>query len=273
MHIAILLSTYNGALFLKDQIGSILTQTNRDWSLYIRDDGSIDDTINIIEDYVRRYPGKIVEIKDNTGNLKSAGSFMNLLNRVSADYYMFCDQDDIWLPFKIETTLKKITELEVLYPGKGAMVFTDLMVVDADLKIINESMWSFNRIDPENAKDFYKTTCLSSVTGCTVMFNNAIKEHVLPYPKVALMHDWWISLNAAHYGVVDYIVKPTILYRQHNNNVLGAEQRDENHYLKRFLFFFTAIKDNIKVIKMLNALKFKVNYIKFLFNKIKIVTR
>ena len=273
MHIAILLSTFNGELFLKEQIESILVQTNKDWCLYIRDDGSKDNTLDIIAYYTDRYPDKIIELKDDIGNLKSAGSFMSLLNSIHADYYMFCDQDDVWLPFKIETTLIKIKETEAMFPNKGVSVFTDLAVVGPDLKIINESMWSYNQIDPENAKDFYKTTCLSSITGCTLMFNNLIKEKVLPYPKRALMHDWWISLNAVHYGIVDYVATSTVLYRQHANNVLGAEKSKRNHYSKRIIFFWTTIKDNIKVLKMLNSLKFEVNYAKFFFTKIKILLK
>lgn len=273
MHIAILLSTYNGELFLQEQIRSVLNQTNKNWRLYIRDDGSHDNTVGIIEYYTSKYPNQIIAIDDKAGNLKSARSFMNLLNFVAADYYMFCDQDDVWLPFKIEITIEKIKELEAVHPTKGVLVFTDLSVVGADLKMINKSMWNYNQINPENARDFYRTTCLNSVTGCTVMFNNIIKEHVLPYPNEALMHDWWIALNAVHYGIVDYITKPTVLYRQHNNNVLGAERKEKNHYLKRLIFLVTTIRDNIKVIKMLNALKFKVNYAKFLVNKIKIIVK
>src|ERR1700744_365701 len=102
MSISILLSAYNGERFLKDQIESILAQTNKNWILYIRDDGSKDGTIGIVNFYAERYPHQIIKIEDNAGNLKSAGSFMHMLNNVSSEYYMFCDQDDVWLPFKIE---------------------------------------------------------------------------------------------------------------------------------------------------------------------------
>ena len=273
MSISILLSAYNGEQFLKDQIESILVQTNKSWVLYIRDDGSKDGTIGIINFYAERYPRQIIKIEDDAGNLKSAGSFMRMLENVSSEYYMFCDQDDVWLPFKIEITLNKIKELEAANPQKGVLVFTDLAVVGEDLETINGSMWNYNKIDPENAKDFYKTTCLSSITGCTLMFNNRIKEIVLPYPQAALMHDWWISLNAVHYGIVDYIDTPTVLYRQHANNVLGAEALSKNHYLKRLIFFWSTIKDNRKVLKMLKALKFEVSYSRFFFTKIKILIK
>jgi glycosyltransferase involved in cell wall biosynthesis len=273
MNISILLSAYNGELFLKDQIESILSQTNKQWCLYIRDDGSKDNTIDIINFYTKNYPAQIIQIKDEEGNLGSDQSFMKMLSVVDSEYYMFCDQDDIWLPFKIELTLKKIKEVEAVNPDKGILVFTNLAVVETDLKMINNSMWDYNKIDPENAKDFYKTTCLSTITGCTLMFNDAIRQAALPYPKVALMHDWWISLNAVHFGIVDYLNTSTVLYRQHANNVLGAKELDKNHYLRRLLSLTETMKDNFKVFKMLNALEFKVNFPKVFLTKIKILIK
>jgi glycosyltransferase involved in cell wall biosynthesis len=272
MKISILLSTYNGELYLQEQIDSILTQTATNWVLYIRDDGSTDKTNAIIEDYIQKFPEKIKAINDNVGNLRSAGSFMYMLSVVDSDYYMFCDQDDVWLPFKIEKTYSKIKELERNNPNKGALVFTDLIVVDYNLKVINSSMWNYSKINPENTKDLYRTTCLSSVTGCTIMFNNLIKEKVLPYPKVARMHDWWITLNTIYFGVVDYISEPTIQYRQHNSNVLGADQLSKYHYLKKLGSLKRVVNNNIKVLKMLNALRFEINYFKVFWIKIKIIS-
>ena len=273
MAIAILLSTHNGEFFLQEQLDSIISQTYSNWVLYIRDDGSTDGTLKIIERYIALFPKKIHLFSDSLGNLKSAASFMSMLSVVESDYYMFCDQDDVWLPFKIEMTYLKMEELEGKNLNKGALIFTDLMVVDSNLKLINSSMWNYSRINPDNAKDLYQTTCLSSVTGCTVMFNNQIKEKVLPYPKVARMHDWWITLNANQFGVVDYISAPTIQYRQHNSNVLGADQISKYHYLKKIKSLKSVINENIEVIKMLNALSFEINYFKVFWTKIKIIIK
>lgn len=271
MKISILLSTYNGALYIEEQIDSILAQTMTSWTLYIRDDGSTDKTVTIINEYCLKFPKKIKYVKDNLGNLRSAGSFMQMLSIIESDYYMFCDQDDVWLSTKIEKSYQKIKELEFNNPEKSALVFTDLFVVDFNLKLIDSSMWNYSKINPDNAKNLYMTTCLSSVTGCTVMINNLLKNQVLPYPKFARMHDWWINLNAVHFGVVDYINEPTIQYRQHNENVLGADQITKNHYLKKILSLKSVINDNIKVFKMLNALHFELNYFKVFYTKIKII--
>lgn len=273
MIIAILMSTYNGELYLREQINSLLYQTEQNWVLYVRDDGSSDSTISIINDYCIKYPSKIILIKDNLGNLKSASSFMYLLSVVESDYYMFCDQDDVWLPSKIQMSLSKIKKLEQKQTNEAVLVFTDLTVVDSNLKTINSSMWAYSNINPENAKVFYKTCCLNSVTGCTIMFNNSLKEKVLPYPAASRMHDWWISLNAAHFGIVDYLKDTTVLYRQHDANVLGADQTKQFHYFKRALVLQKTIILNIKVLKMLQALNFKKNYFKIYWTKLKIILR
>ena len=104
--VSILLSTYNSEAFLQDQINSVLTQTIKDWVLYIRDDGSTDNTISIIDNYCKQYDN-IVFCRDGLSNLGAKNSFMTLLSQVDSTYYMFCDHDDVWLPFKIEKTLKK----------------------------------------------------------------------------------------------------------------------------------------------------------------------
>ena len=124
--IAILMSTYNGECYLKDQIESILSQTYKDWILYIRDDGSTDRTIRIIKTYVGNYPDKIIYEYDRLGNLGSGRSFMKLLSSIDSDYYMFCDQDDVWLPSKIEKTYLKMKSLEMNHAHNAIAVFTNL---------------------------------------------------------------------------------------------------------------------------------------------------
>ena len=102
--VAILMSTYNGERYLREQIDSLLNQTYKDWKLYIRDDKSTDGTVSIIEGYVRVYPDQIVYKSDGFGNLGAGCSFMQLLSSIDSDYYMFCDQDDVWMEDKIERT-------------------------------------------------------------------------------------------------------------------------------------------------------------------------
>ena len=267
--IAVLLSTYNGETYIQDQIKSVLRQTQDNWILYIRDDGSTDNTISYINSFQKKYPNKIKILEDDLGNLKSARSFMHLLSKVQADYYMFCDQDDIWFPSKIEQTFKKMLEIERINFGKSILVFTDLTVVDSNLDVIDVSMWHFSKINPENSKAFYKCICNSTVTGCTMLFNNNLKNRVLPYPSEALMHDWWISIIASKIGIVEYLSYPTISYRQHEFNVLGAEKANNESILFKKKALNKLFQNNLKLIYMLEALPFKVNYVIFFIEKFK----
>lgn len=225
--IAILLSTYNGGDFLKEQIDSFLIQTIVDWQLYIRDDGSRDNTIDILKDYTEKYPNKIHFINDVQCNLGAGNSFMYLLDVVDADYYMFSDQDDVWMPDKIERTFTKLLELERKYGNdKGIGVFTDLTVVDSNLNILIPSLWKADDRHPEYVYDFYKQwTNRHASYGCTQMFNKAAKKIVLPYRQfrgVQGAHDNWIEYILIRNGIYDFLDSPTIYYRQHGNNVVGA---------------------------------------------------
>lgn len=155
--IAILMSTYNGSLFIKEQIESILKQTNKEWLLYIRDDGSTDDTRMILQEYAKKNPNKIHLLRDEFMNMGAGRSFMYLLKVVDADYYMFCDQDDVWMENKIERTYSYLRELEQKYGENTAIgVFTDLTVVDADLTVLMPSLWKGDNRNPDFVYDFYK---------------------------------------------------------------------------------------------------------------------
>ena len=140
--IAILMATYNGSRYLREQIDSILSQTNDNWQLYIHDDGSTDSTMDIILEYCNKYIGKIVYLNDAQKHRGAAMSFMYLLKQVEADYYMFCDQDDVWLPNKVEQEFKSITEYS---NEKPILVFSDLYIVDEKLNVIEKSYWRYMR--------------------------------------------------------------------------------------------------------------------------------
>jgi glycosyltransferase involved in cell wall biosynthesis len=265
--LSILLSTYNSETYLIEQIDSILSQTVKDWILYIRDDGSSDSTIFLIENYCEQHDN-IILLKDELNNLGAKTSFIKLLSDVDAHYYMFCDHDDVWLSSKVEKTLNKMKEIESQYPQKPILVFTDLKVVDADLNVISNSLWRYQHTNPMHAKDIYALSISNPVTGCTIMINQKAKEVSLPMSQKSLMHDLWIALNVTHYGYVDFIDEPTILYRQHNENIIGAQKTNIMYYYTRLTHFSKVVKDNIKVIRMINSLSFKINHIKRILLKL-----
>lgn len=219
--IAVLLATYNGARFLREQLESLFRQTCEDFHLYVRDDGSTDDTLKIVGEFAQKYPDQVSVIDDGEGRLGAAHSFMNLLDQVDSEFYMFCDQDDVWLDTKIEKTLEHMLGLNQNMP---VVVATDLQVVDENLNKIKDSFNADLKIDVfrKHPELLYVRHV---VTGCTMMINEAAKNISLPFSPLATMHDEWIAL-CTHFGngTISILDKATVLYRQHSANAVGAEE-------------------------------------------------
>lgn len=267
--IAILLSTYNGDKYLSSQIDSIFKQTNQDWIIYIRDDGSTDKTLEIISSFQIRY-SNIVLIEDR----KSKGacqSFLSLLRIVDADYYMFCDQDDVWLPNKVERTLHEMQRAERECDYAPVAVCTDLTLVDSDLKVIEPSMWRFSGLYPLYLKEWKYLQVCNIFTGCTMMINKAARLLCMKDSSKAKMHDSWIGLNvAANGGCIAPIEEPLILYRQHSSNVLGSPpQPGKTYYLKKLkslikmlsgIYSQYKVADSIRPTSLLHFCYYKIRY-------------
>ncbi|HEY1872143.1 MAG TPA: glycosyltransferase family 2 protein, partial [Chitinophagaceae bacterium] len=233
--IDILMATYNGEKFLEEQIRSLLDQTYQEWKLILRDDGSNDKTLHVIEQFISLYPDKITRLYDQKGRLGSTLSFAELLNHSKADYMMFCDQDDVWLPDKISVTLNKMLELEKKNPATPLLVFTDLSTTDDALRITNPSFMTSQKFFPEIIRNPTKLLALNIVTGCTVMINKLSRNFILPIPSANIGHDQWMAVNLAHYGKIDFIPRPTVLYRQHGNNAVGSNRIGSRYFLKKIL--------------------------------------
>ena len=221
--IDILLATYNGAAFLEEQLDSIVTQTRPDWRLIARDDGSTDRTPEILQAFRERHPDKVVMLEDGDGNLGLVQNFSRLMEHSTAPYAAFCDQDDVWIPEKLELSLAKMRELE---REQGAetplLVFTDLEVVDEDLKVINSSSWHFANLRPDRCNSLNRLLLQNVVTGCTVLMNRPLVGKAVPIPSDAHVHDWWVALAASTFGRAAYVSRRTVRYRQHDRNLLGA---------------------------------------------------
>jgi len=222
--ITICMAAYNGTEYLKQQIDSILAQSNQNWQLTIRDDGSDDDTVSIIEDYTRSYLGKIKLAADEGAHLGASLNFARLLEHADTEYIMFSDQDDFWLPNKIQITLNAMKTAEEIYPNMPVLIHTDLKVVDSDLNTIADSMWSYQKLFPDIGNNLNKIMAQNVVTGCTMMINKKAKTVSIPVPEEAIMYDWWLAINVAKYGKIAYLSIPTILYRQHSQNWIGAKE-------------------------------------------------
>lgn len=265
MRIAILLATYNGEKYLEEQLESILNQSFEDWVVYIRDDCSMDGTVDILKHYCSRYPDKFILI-DNLLEVKlgSGRNFMELLYLVESNYYMFCDQDDVWLSNKIEISFDAMLEIEKFSNDKPILIHTDLIVVDEFLNTMQDSYWKVTKFDLHS-----ESLVTNIVTGCTLLFNSKVKNLAFPYPKELIMHDYWLFLLAiTNDGVIVPIYEPTVLYRQHLNNVLGVNVISSMTWV---LSFFTSLKsmvnNNKRQYKMIKQCNKNMNAYKFIFAK------
>lgn len=216
------MATYNGERFLVEQIESILKQNYTHIKLVIRDDGSSDGTIPIIRKFVEQYPDKIRLLNDCVGNVGSTANFFRLIESSNADYVMLSDQDDVWLTDKVALTMDVMAQTEeALGRSTPVLVHTDLKVTDKSLSVVSDSLWKHQKISPD-CNGVNRLLVQNVVTGCTVMINRSLINLLRPYSIGIIEHDWWLALLAASFGKVAYVSKPTILYRQHGKNAVGA---------------------------------------------------
>lgn len=239
----IVMATYNGENYLREQMESILNSSYTDWSLYIFDDGSTDMTVDIAREYESKFPERI-KVYQNEKNLGCTSNFLSGLKTVydntkkedgqtsslklepstsnQAKYFMFCDQDDVWLRDKIGITLERMKFLEKKYgKEKPFVVFTDAQVVSDKLELVYHS--------------FYRSQCLTTChtdlahmlmenkcIGCTMMMNIPVVNYLKELPSKVRYHDWWMGLIAAAFGYISFVSTPTIKYRQHGKNQVGS---------------------------------------------------
>lgn len=223
----ILLAVYNAERYLKQQLDSIQNQSHRDWYLIIGDDCSSDNTASMLAGEEQLHGPRIRVIPTSSAPLGASQNFARLMTHSTSPYLMFCDQDDVWLPGKIENTLAKMMEMETKYgETTPILVHTDLKVVDENLGVISESLWEYQWSDPAGGSSLNRLLLQNVATGCTVMVNRPLLDLAQPIPDVAMMHDWWLALVAAAFGKIGHIAEPTILYRQHGANDTGAKGRD-----------------------------------------------
>jgi hypothetical protein len=220
----ILLAAHNGAPFLREQLDSIRRQTYSRWRLLIRDDGSTDNTPEIIKAYARRDPSRIRIISDHAGRLGPRGNFARLLELSTAPYVAFSDQDDVWLPNKIELTLQRMLTLEKRYGATTPLlVHTDRIVVDEALKVVHHSFWKYQYLLPHAGRSWKRQLVENAVAGSTALVNRPLRNLAIPIPLEAIMHDWWVALLATLFGRAEAVTEPTVLYRQHPSSHIGAK--------------------------------------------------
>lgn len=227
--VQVLLSSYNGEKYLAAQLESILAQDYEEISILIRDDGSTDRTLEIIQYYADKYANIAYYVGKNLGVQQSFFQLMQHADKM-ADYYAFSDQDDVWLPEKVRQAVqlleKQDQSLPLLYASKTTLVDAELKEIPIRKKRV--------KIRPEFGNALVENVC----TGCTEVFNRRLLELVTKQtPTYAIMHDWWLYLCATAFGWVYYDVNSYILYRQHGNNQVGSSVSFFDDWSRRFKNF------------------------------------
>lgn len=251
--IAILMATYNGRKYLGEQIDSILSQSSRQWHLYIHDDGSTDGTIELLNDYAEKHP-EWVTILDYPSQGGALQNFMSLLEKVEADYYMFSDQDDVWHPTKVALSYQAMQEQEAMHPDKPIIVHSDVRVVDGDLNLLHPSYREYGHIYPDAVKDF--KSCVINITlGCAMLFNRKARAVSLDRSwQHALMHDGWVTTRTfAENGIVYAMPEALLEYRNHGDNTVGATDGARFTLGYRLSHFGQMLRLNIKQYRMLRS--------------------
>lgn len=212
--VQVLLSTYNGKQYIREQLDSILNQSYQDIQIQIRDDGSSDGTIAILKEYSEKYDNIQYYVGKNIG---ACASFFELFNykEYNADYYATCDQDDVWMEDKIEVAIKQLENYDQI-----ALYCCRTQLVDEQLQPIEDHLRNYCP-RPSFGNALVENIC----TGCTIVFNQKLYQLIKgKRPQYCVIHDMWLYQVASCFGTVIYDDQPYIYYRQHSGNVIGLDR-------------------------------------------------
>jgi len=222
--ISIALCTYNGEKFLQEQLDSIEQQTMLPHELVVCDDRSSDSTMEILKAFKEKvsFP---VHIHQNETNLGALKNFEKAINLCQGKWISLCDQDDRWLPSKLEILSRKMEQMEAAAGERTPiLIHTDAIVGDESLNKIAGSLWGFQGTYPQKGHCLSRLLVQNVVTGCTALFNQALWSRAFPIPEKAVIHDWWLALVASAFGKMGHLPESTIIYRQSGENVIGAKK-------------------------------------------------
>lgn len=234
--VQILLATYNGGEYIARQLESLLVQTYEDFEILVSDDGSKDDTLQTVRRYAEA-DQRIRILHDERGPHGGArDNFLWLMSQATAPYISFCDQDDVWLSDKLATELAEVQRLEEEYGADVPLLaFSDLAVVDENLEVVNPSFMKYAGLDPQRTS-LANLLAQNVSPGCVMVVNHALYSEACRLPEdlsSMAMHDWWLMLTAAALGHIGFVDQPTMLYRQHGDNEVGAESNTAAGIVRR----------------------------------------
>jgi len=217
--VSICLTTYNGGVYIREQLDSILSQISESDEILISDDGSTDNTIAIIESYknpqIKLYKNKFHNLIKN---------FEFVLSKANGNYVFLSDQDDVWEDNKVEVSLKYLSDYE--------LVVSDCKVVDEELNIMYQSFFSIKK----SGRGFFKNLKSNTYLGCCMAFNRSILSVALPFPNKIPMHDIWLGILSESRNSSFFIDEALVLYRRHGENASITSEKSNYSLLKKISF-------------------------------------
>lgn len=234
------MATYNGAKYIREQLDSILAQSHSNIEVVVCDDGSTDETVAIVNEYVRQ--GYNIRLHQNETNLGFVKNFEKAVSFCTGDYIALADQDDIWLEHKLSTLL------ELIQKSGAGLVYSNAHLIDEQGNRFDtlQNVMPVNYIRGKACYgSFYLDNC---VTGCTAMFDRKLLANAMPFPDWIEYHDQWLAYVATRFETgIDFTEEPLIEYRQHADNVVGVRGKQQN-----VRFYFQKHLNRIKKIKKKN---------------------
>lgn len=245
--VIILMATYNGEEYIRDQLDSIKQQSYNNWELIVRDDKSKDNTMNILKQYEQE-DSRIKILYDSNGNVGQCKNFdilmkyaLNRSNIKENEYYMFSDQDDVWNSDKVELSIKKINNIEKSNDDSiPILVYTNYLVSDS-LLFQKEVAYKKSLCYPK--KELTSRLFIQNwVMGCTTIINKDLLNLAVNIPDVAENHDNWLAIICSLAGKIEYVNDVTMIHRIHSNNV--TTKSNTTSLIPRLNRVFNRFKNN-----------------------------
>ena len=221
--ISVCVPTFNGAPYIAAQLASIL-RSPRVSEVLVSDDGSTDGTLDVL----RAIGDARVQVIDGPrrGLIRN---YEALLARARGEFVFLADQDDVWLPGKVETMVAHLENAD--------LVVSDCTVTDVDLAVVNPSFFALRRSGPGLLRNLLRNSYL----GCCMAMRRDLLRHALPFPERLPMHDWWLGLVGETFGRVAFIPEKLVLYRRHGANMSTTASPSEAAWAVRIRWRLTLV--------------------------------
>lgn len=233
--LSVCLATYNGGRFIRAQLESILTQLGPDDELIVSDDSSTDETVGM----VCSYNDPRIRVLTGNGFRSPVRNFEHALSHAAGDILVLSDQDDIWLPGRLDLVHERLDA----QTGKVRLIMMDGEIIDADGNSLGKSIFCNNRVGHGVLKNIYENT----YTGCCLAFTRPLLRLALPFPQGLPMHDMWLGILAEIFGRSEFVPVKTICYRRHDANTSFIKPTVHEQVMRRIFLAKSLLKRCIDV--------------------------